>query len=105
MKRNNTVRKTSAPLEGYKRIKSSNGDVERNTVYKNNSINGWYFKNRNYINRQRPKWITGQRLLEEKALGRRWSSQSIYKFSNKSLLGIKYETWNSFSRYTTLFNK
>ena len=25
MKRNNTVRKTSAPLEGYKRIKSSNG--------------------------------------------------------------------------------
>src|SRR6056300_1454064 len=29
MKRNNTVRKTSAPLEGYKRIKSSNGDVER----------------------------------------------------------------------------
>ena len=29
MKRNNTVRKTSAPLEGYKRIKSSNGDVEK----------------------------------------------------------------------------
>ena len=27
MKRNNTIRKTSAPLEGYKRIKSSNKAV------------------------------------------------------------------------------
>ena len=34
MKRNNTVRKTSAPLEGYKRIKSSNGDVERRPYIK-----------------------------------------------------------------------
>ena len=42
MKRNNTVRKTSAPLEGYKRIKSSNGDVERRPYIKNDSINGWY---------------------------------------------------------------
>ena len=42
MKRNNTVRKTSAPLEGYKRIKSSNGDVREKTIYKNNSFNGRY---------------------------------------------------------------
>ena len=34
MKRNNTVRKTSAPLEGYKRIKSSNGDVEKRPYIK-----------------------------------------------------------------------
>ena len=34
MKRNNTVRKTSAPLAGYKRIKSSNGDVERRPYIK-----------------------------------------------------------------------
>ena len=34
MKRNNTVRKTSAPLAGYKRIKSSNGDVERRPYVK-----------------------------------------------------------------------
>ena len=34
MKRNNTGRKTSAPLEGYKRIKSSNGDVERSPYIK-----------------------------------------------------------------------
>ncbi len=42
MKRNNTVRKTSAPLEGYKRIKSSNGDVEKRPYIKTYFINGWY---------------------------------------------------------------
>ena len=34
MKRNNTVKKASAPLVGYKRIKSSNGDVERRPYIK-----------------------------------------------------------------------
>ena len=34
MKRNNTVRKTSAPLAGFKRIKSSNGEVERRPYIK-----------------------------------------------------------------------
>ena len=34
-KRNNTIRKTSAPLAGFKRIKSSNGDVEKKAVHKN----------------------------------------------------------------------
>ena len=47
MKRNNTVRKTSAPLAGYKRIKSSNGDVDRGPM--------------DYT-----------MLIGKKALGRRW---------------------------------
>ena len=33
-KRNNTVRKTSAPLAGFKRIRSSNGDVEKRPYIK-----------------------------------------------------------------------
>ena len=33
-KRNNTIRKTSAPLAGFKRIKSSNGDVEKRPYIK-----------------------------------------------------------------------
>ena len=34
MKRNNTVKKTSAKLAGYKRIRSSDGDVEKRPYIK-----------------------------------------------------------------------
>ena len=43
-------------------------------------------------------------LIGRKALGRRWVVNPSIVFS-QNLKEIKYETWNSFSRYKTLFNK
>ena len=44
-KRNNTIRKTSAPLAGFKRIKSSNGDVEKRPYIKTDILMDGITKN------------------------------------------------------------
>ena len=44
-KRNNTVRKTSAPLAGFKRIRSSNGDVEKRPYIKTDILMDGITKN------------------------------------------------------------
>ncbi len=64
-KRNNTVRKTSAPLAGFKRIRSSNGDVEK----------------RPYIKTRGPMDYT--MLIGRKALGRRWIVNPSISFMTK----------------------
>ena len=71
MKRNNTVRKTSAPLAGYKRIKSSNGDVERRPYVETTLL-------MDGINKKIVLTLTDRgpmdytMLIGKKALGRRW---------------------------------
>ena len=71
MKRNNTVRKTSAPLEGYKRIKSSNGDVERRPYIKTTLLmDGITKKIELTLTDRGPMEYT--MLIGRKALGRRW---------------------------------
>ena len=71
MKRNNTVRKTSAPLAGYKRIKSSNGDVERRPYVKTTLLmDGISKKIELTLTDRGPMDYT--MLIGKKALGRRW---------------------------------
>ena len=71
MKRNNTVRKTSAPLAGYKRIKSSNGDVERRPYVKTTLLMDGISKTIELTLTDRgPMDYT--MLIGKKALGRRW---------------------------------
>ena len=71
MKRNNTVRKTSAPLEGYKRIKSSNGDVEKRPYIKTTLLmDGISKKIELTLTDRGPMDYT--MLIGRKALGRRW---------------------------------
>ena len=71
MKRNNTVRKTSAPLAGYKRIKSSNGDVERRPYIKTTLLmDGISKKIELTLTDRGPMDYT--MLIGKKALGRRW---------------------------------
>ena len=69
MKRNNTVRKTS-PLEGYKRIKSSNGDVERRPHKNDLLMDGISKKIELTLTDRGPMDYT--MLIGRKALGRRW---------------------------------
>ena len=71
MKRNNTVRKTSAPLAGFKRIKSSNGEVERRPYIKTTLlVDGISKKIELTLTDRGPMAYT--MLIGRKALGRRW---------------------------------
>tara|TARA_B100000902_G_scaffold48406_1_gene55433 strand:- start:274 stop:723 length:450 start_codon:yes stop_codon:yes gene_type:complete len=82
MKRNNTVRKTSAPLEGYKRIKSSNGDVERRPYIKTTLLmDGISKKIELTLTDRGPMEYT--MLIGRKALGRRWVVNPSISFSTK----------------------
>ena len=82
MKRNNTVRKTSAPLEGYKRIKSSNGDVERRPYIKTTLLmDGSTKKIELTLTDRGPMEYT--MLIGRKALGRRWVVNPSISFSTK----------------------
>jgi hypothetical protein len=82
MKRNNTVRKTSAPLEGYKRIKSSNGDVERRPYIKTTLLmDGITKKIELTLTDRGPMEYT--MLIGRKALGRRWIVNPSISFSTK----------------------
>jgi hypothetical protein len=82
MKRNNTVRKTSAPLEGYKRIRSSNGDVERRPYIKTTLLmDGITKKIELTLTDRGPMEYT--MLIGRKALGRRWVVNPSISFSTK----------------------
>jgi hypothetical protein len=82
MKRNNTVKKTSAPLEGYKRIKSSNGDVERRPYIKTTLLmDGITKKIELTLTDRGPMEYT--MLIGRKALGRRWVVNPSISFSTK----------------------
>ena len=82
MKRNNTVRKTSAPLEGYKRIKSSNGDVERRPYIETTLLmDGITKKIELTLTDRGPMEYT--MLIGRKALGRRWVVNPSISFSTK----------------------
>ena len=83
MKRNNTVRKTSAPLEGYKRIKSSNGDVEKRPYIKTTLLmDGISKKIELTLTDRGPMDYT--MLIGRKALGRRWVVNPSISFLTKS---------------------
>ena len=83
MKRNNTVRKTSAPLEGYKRIKSSNGDVEKRPYIKTTLLmDGISKKIELTLTDRGPMDYT--MLIGRKALGKRWVVNPSISFLTKS---------------------
>jgi hypothetical protein len=81
-KRNNTVRKTSAPLAGFKRIRSSNGDVERRPYIKTDILMDGITKNIELTLTDRgPMDYT--MLIGRKALGRRWMVNPSISFMTK----------------------
>ncbi len=81
-KRNNTVRKTSAPLAGFKRIRSSNGDVERRPYIKTDILMDGISKNIELTLTDRgPMDYT--MLIGRKALGRRWIVNPSISFMTK----------------------
>ena len=81
-KRNNTVRKTSAPLAGFKRIRSSNGDVERRPFIKTDILMDGITKNIELTLTDRgPMDFT--MLIGRKALGRRWIVNPSISFMTK----------------------
>ena len=81
-KRNNTVRKTSAPLAGFKRIRSSNGDVERRHYIKTDILMDGITKNIELTLTDRgPMDYT--MLIGRKALGRRWIVNPSISFMTK----------------------
>ena len=83
MKRNNTVRKTSAPLEGYKRIKSSNGDVEKRPYIKTTLLmDGISKKIELTLTDRGPMDYT--MLIGRKALGKRWVVNPSIRFLTNS---------------------
>ena len=83
MKRNNTVRKTSAPLEGYKRIKSSNGDVEKRPYIKTTLLmDGISKKIEVTLTDRGPMDYT--MLIGRKALGKRWDVNPSISFLTNS---------------------
>ena len=82
MKRNNTVRKTSAALAGFKRIKSSNGDVERRPYIKTTLlVDGISKKIELTLTDRGPMDYT--MLIGRKALGRRWVVNPSVSFLTK----------------------
>ena len=88
MKRNNTVRKTSAPLEGYKRIKSSNGDVEKRPYIKTTLLmDGISKKIELTLTHRGPMDYT--MLIGRKALGKRWVVNPSISFLTKSKEKLK----------------
>ena len=81
-KRNNTVRKTSAPLAGFKRIRSSNGDVEKRPYIKTDLLMDGITKNIELTLTDRgPMDYT--MLIGRKALGRRWIVNPSISFMTK----------------------
>ena len=81
-KRNNTVRKTSAPLAGFKRIRSSNGDVEKRPYVKTDILMDGITKNIELTLTDRgPMDYT--MLIGRKALGRRWIVNPSISFMTK----------------------
>jgi len=81
-KRNNTVRKTYAPLAGFKRIRSSNGDVERRPYIKTDILMDGITKNIELTLTDRgPMDYT--MLIGRKALGRRWIVNPSISFMTK----------------------
>ena len=81
-KRNNTIRKTSAPLAGFKRIKSSNGDVERRPYIKTTLlVDGISKKIELTLTDRGPMDYT--MLIGRKALGRRWVVNPSVSFLTK----------------------
>ena len=88
MKRNNTVRKTSAPLEGYKRIKSSNGDVEKRPYIKTTLLmDGISKKIELTLTDRGPMDYT--MLIGRKALGKRWVVNPSISLLTKSKEKLK----------------
>jgi len=83
MKRNNTVRKTSAPLEGYKRIKSSHGDAEKRPYIKTTLLmDGISKKIELTLTDRGPMDYT--MLIGRKALGKRWDVNPSISFLTNS---------------------
>ena len=83
MKRNNTVRKASALLEGYKKIKSSNGDVEKRPYIKTTLLMDGISKRIDLTLTDRgPMEYT--MLVGRKALGRRWVVNPSISFSTQT---------------------
>ena len=81
-KRNNTVRKTSAPLAGFKRIRSSNGDVEKRPYIKTDILMDGITKNIELTLTDRgPMDYT--MLIGRKALGRRWIVNPAISFMTR----------------------
>jgi len=81
-KRNNTVRKTSAPLAGFKRIRSYNGDVEKRPYIKTDILMDGITKNIELTLTDRgPMDYT--MLIGRKALGRRWIVNPSISFMTK----------------------
>jgi len=81
-KRNNTVRKTSAPLAGFKRIRSSYGDVEKRPYIKTDILMDGITKNIELTLTDRgPMDYT--MLIGRKALGRRWIVNPSISFMTK----------------------
>ena len=81
-KRNNTVRKTSAPLAGFKRIRSSNGDVDKRPYIKTDILMDGITKNIELTLTDRgPMDYT--MLIGRKALGRRWMVNPSISFMTK----------------------
>ena len=81
-KRNNTVRKTSAPLAGFKRIRSSNGDDEKRPYIKTDILMDGITKNIELTLTDRgPMDYT--MLIGRKALGRRWIVNPSISFMTK----------------------
>ena len=102
-KRNNTVRKTSAPLAGFKRIKSSNGDVERRPYIKTDILMDGITKNIELTLTDRgPMDYT--MLIGRKALGRRWMVNPSISFMTKPK-EVKIEDRNLITRHKAIFNK
>ena len=81
-KRNNTVRKTSAPLAGFKRIRSSNGDVERRPYIKTDILMDGITKNIELTLTDRGT-MDYTMLIGRKALGRRWIVNPSISFMTK----------------------
>jgi hypothetical protein len=71
MKRNNTVKKASAQLAGYKRIRSSDGDVEKRPYIKTELLMDGITKNVELTLTDRAS-MDYTMLIGRKALGRRW---------------------------------
>ena len=81
-KRNNPGRKTSAPLAGFKRIRSSNGDVEKRPYIKTDILMDGITKNIELTLTDRgPMDYT--MLIGRKALGRRWIVNPSISFMTK----------------------
>ncbi len=83
MKRNNTVKKARAPLAGYKRIRSSDGDVERRPLIKTTLLLDGIEKKIELTLADR-RLMDYTMLIGRKALGRRWMVNPSVSFLAKT---------------------